>query len=389
MPRTLLLANPENRRAASFLLAAQARNLDTTVLPWLDALHEPARLVDALHTHALLRVESPGENFDVERALLAWGAPDHHAAHASQPPSPPHAISAREALRLSEDRGLILHPRQGFVGLSRFLAYLDDALRAAPAVQPMNTPRDLALMTDKPRCHAHLHAHGVEVPPALPPVSSYDELVAQMQTHGWDRAFVKLFCGSSASGVVAYSQRQGRVSAFTSAQLVQDARGVRLYNSLRVRRYERPADLRAVIDALCREGVHVELWLPKLRRGPSPLDVRVVTIGGQPAHRVVRVGHSPMTNLHLGSQRGDWAALAAEIGPRAVERLEDLCRRAAAAFPQSLYAGLDVLISPRGAHLAVLEANAFGDLLPGISHGGVDTYGAELDAALQRWREVA
>jgi hypothetical protein len=48
-----------------------------------------------------------------------------------------------------------------------------------------------------------------------------------------------------------------------------------------------------------------------------------------------------------------------------------------------------VLISPRGAHLAVLEANAFGDLLPGISHGGVDTYGAELDAALQRWREVA
>jgi hypothetical protein len=77
MPRTLLLANPENRRAASFLLAAQARNLDTTVVPWLDALREPARLIDALHPPSLLRVESPGENFDVERALLAWGAPDH------------------------------------------------------------------------------------------------------------------------------------------------------------------------------------------------------------------------------------------------------------------------------------------------------------------------
>jgi D-alanine-D-alanine ligase-like ATP-grasp enzyme len=96
-----------------------------------------------------------------------------------------------------------------------------------------------------------------------------------------------------------------------------------------------------------------------------------------------------MTNLHLGSQRGDWAALAAALGPPTVARLEDLCRRAAAAFPQSLYAGLDVLIEPHGARLAILEANAFGDLLPGISHAGMDTYSAELDAALQRWEEAA
>jgi hypothetical protein len=60
--------------------------------------------------------------------------------------------------------------------------------------------------------------------------------------------------------------------------------------------------------------------------------------------------------------------------------MRETCRRAAAHFPRSLHAGLDVLISPDFRRHAVLEVNAFGDLLPGITCDGRDTYADELAA---------
>jgi hypothetical protein len=50
-------------------------------------------------------------------------------------------------------------------------------------------------------------------------------------------------------------------------------------------------------------------------------------------------------------------------------------------FPGSLYAGVDIAISPNFAEHHVLEVNAFGDLLPGLLHQGLDTYEAEVAAA--------
>ncbi|MBI1771837.1 MAG: hypothetical protein HYR68_05745 [Burkholderiales bacterium] len=56
------------------------------------------------------------------------------------------------------------------------------------------------------------------------------------------------------------------------------------------------------------------------------------------------------------------------------------------AFPRSLYAGLDILL-PRNDKLPVLlEANAFGDLLPNLLHNGENTYLAEINAVLKRQR---
>ncbi len=49
-------------------------------------------------------------------------------------------------------------------------------------------------------------------------------------------------------------------------------------------------------------------------------------------------------------------------------------------FPTSHYAGVDLLFTPSYRHHAVLEINAFGDLLPGILCDGLDTYEAELSA---------
>jgi hypothetical protein len=58
------------------------------------------------------------------------------------------------------------------------------------------------------------------------------------------------------------------------------------------------------------------------------------------------------------------------------------CERAAAVFPGSLHAGVDLLIAPDFRRHFVLEANAFGDLLPDVMSEGMDTYEAEVRAVV-------
>jgi D-alanine-D-alanine ligase-like ATP-grasp enzyme len=60
------------------------------------------------------------------------------------------------------------------------------------------------------------------------------------------------------------------------------------------------------------------------------------------------------------------------------------CEAAAALFPNSLYCGIDLLIRPDYQQHAILEINAFGDLLPGTTWNGFDTYTSEVQAMLKK-----
>jgi hypothetical protein len=53
-------------------------------------------------------------------------------------------------------------------------------------------------------------------------------------------------------------------------------------------------------------------------------------------------------------------------------------------FPRSLHGGVDLLIGTDLRAHAVLEVNAFGDLLPGVTCDGLDTYEAEIEDVLAR-----
>ncbi len=70
------------------------------------------------------------------------------------------------------------------------------------------------------------------------------------------------------------------------------------------------------------------------------------------------------------------------MGKTKWQSLIAVAERTAAAFPNSLYFGLDILLKPGFRHSTILEANAFGDLLPGVEHRGLSTYDAELSAKL-------
>lgn len=163
--------------------------------------------------------------------------------------------------------------------------------------------------------------------------------------------------------------------------------GVRLYNSLQIQTHVDPDDVRLLIDYLCRETVQVEQWLPKASLAGRMYDLRIVVIAGRARQVVVRTSAQPMTNLHLGNRRGDLPALQARVGPARWADILATAERAAAAFGDSLYMGVDVLVLPGYRESRVLEVNAFGDLLPRVESQGQDTYESEIAACLAPERE--
>ena len=75
MSRFVLLSNPESPRTDGFQNALTECCLPPAlVVPWLDLLEGRMRLEEILCPGDTLRIESPGRNFLVERALLIRGA---------------------------------------------------------------------------------------------------------------------------------------------------------------------------------------------------------------------------------------------------------------------------------------------------------------------------
>ena len=398
-PPFLLIGNPGNRRLDFFQAALKRLGREPAqVIPYADLLAHVDTLPDfflsrlsstvgtvtppAFAGDILMRIESPGENFQVTVGLIALGAgADDSGAHAR--------IEAGAALDLSEDRGRILFPRQWFLGFSLLLRAVDRALWELQQshhlrLRYMNPPADILAMFEKPVTHARLRDAGVPTPESPGQIYNYDSLQELIETTGRRRLFLKLSTGSSASGVLAYagSPRDDSAIATTSVELVRQNGEIRLYNSLRLRRYSRERDLRAIIDTLGAEGLHTEVWVPKnvLRlssdtngdKGDFSYDLRILCVGGKTAHRILRLSRSPMTNLHLGNRRGDVADL--RLDPEQIETMEETVRQAMALFPASLYSGVDLALTGAHKRPVILELNAFGDLLPGLLVDSCDTY---------------
>ncbi|OPC77976.1 hypothetical protein B4N89_37750 [Embleya scabrispora] len=364
-PAVTVVGNPGHRRVAGFAAAAEAAGLpEPRLLAWRDVLARRPLGFPA----GPVRIDSPGEDAAVH-ALLSGAPADPFRVEGG---------SARHA---------------AFVAA---LARIEAAVAASPGAWSVNDAGEIAVMFDKRRAHALLEARGVPLPRALTgpgaePVRSYADLRRRMADARCPRVFVKPPHGSSASGVVALETHgTTRVQATTSVELVREAAGVALYNSLRISRYRDEADVAALVDALGADcdagGLHVEAWLPKLTLDGRATDLRVLVVAGRATHVVARSSRSPMTNLHLGNARGDVAAVRGAVGEDAWARAMATCVRAAGCFPRTLHVGVDLLFAVDRRRHAVGEVNAFGDLLPGVLHQGRDTWGEQVHALGEGWR---
>ena len=204
-----------------------------------------------------------------------------------------------------------------------------------------------------------------------------------MRATGQRRVFLKPCHGSSAAGVVALETNGTELQAFSTLEIRESPDGVRLYNRRKIQVYRGLGAVRRLVEAACRERCLAQAWIPKAGMFGGPFDLRVLVIGGRARHVMMRLGRGPMTNSQLLGGKGDVDALRSRMGDPAWGDMLALCEAAMTkCFPRSLYAGLDVLIEPDFRTAWILEVNAFGDLLPRILHEGMDTYEAEIAAAV-------
>jgi len=354
----ILLATAGSKRVRLMQAArAQLRLPPAQVLEWRDWLAQPARLEAALRQPAILKIEPPGDDPAAQLLLLQAGC---RLLERPSVAAPAH--------------GELLAMDAWFAGFNAAMQALETQLADLPQTRVVNAPAEISLMTDKLACQRHLAAHGVAIPGLLGPVHGYEHLQSLLHAHQLDRVYLKPRYGSSASGVVAYRRNKaGRQQATTSANLSRADGQTRLFNVKRMARYESEHDIAALVDALAAQQLYGEAWLNKPRCGDSHYDLRVVTLAGKPAHRVARIGKQMMTNLHLDNRRGDASGL---LNTADLAALEDTAAQAARAFPASHVTGYDLVV--RHGQARVLEANAFGDLLPGLLWQGIDTYTAQL-----------
>lgn len=333
-----------------------------TVLDYARFIEAPERL-GALFPEGrgLLRIDSPGGEPRIRRALLRLVG-ENDAEDGTEPTRlrPDHAVQ----------RGLA--------------AALRLARRVVPAgVALTHEAETVALFYDKRACHAAMTAQGLPVPRALPPAASFDALSEAMRAAGLTRVFVKPRFGSGAAGIAALTVARDEIVADSAAEHGPGAGAGVLHHSHRMRRYHGPTAV-ALVDAILAQDAHVEQWVPKAALDGEPCDLRVLMVGGEPAHIVVRKARSPITNLDLGGRRAEAEALRALAPPAAWEAMLSDCRRFARLFPQTFHVAFDVALTVGLRRHVFFEANAFGDLIRRVRHEGLDPYAWQV-ARLPGW----
>jgi hypothetical protein len=371
-PPFILIGNAENRRVTLFQEALERQGLPPArVVPWVDLLSNPALLADLPDTEALVRIDSAGESWEVEKALLKRGAPDAREGDCTR-------LTPAEVDALENDHGRILCPRQHHLGFLKTLTELQAIFAAHPRWHILQSPASIADLFDKRITSRKYASLGVPVPEPLDGVTDPESLRQRMREQDCREVFVKLSCGSSASCLAIY--RRGRTRDTLVTTIEQAATG--WYNSLKVRRIDEPARVDEVLGFLLAEGSQVEHSIPKARLGGDYFDCRVLMVRGEPAFTVVRQSRHPITNLHLGGWRGELEELRAAVPPNEWEDAMESCRTVARAH-DCLHVGIDLMFEDYFTGHRVLEANAFGDLLPNLRRDGLTVYEWEIREALR------
>ncbi|MCY2964477.1 MAG: STM4014 family protein, partial [Planctomycetota bacterium] len=388
----VLLTNPHSKRTADFLRAASARGWPAPlVVDWADWLDRRVSLASVLRPGDWLRLESPGESWEIERRFLELGIEplDQEGGH---------PLSAGELLQCAGSRGVIHRPRQWYLGLCRALDRVEIELAEFETAEPLSVagsedrnprgvacfiePREVAVLFDKGACQPLFEKTGLPIPPFRMNLPSYDEIRHEYRDRQHARLMLKLRHGFSAIGAVALEWHRSRVRAITTTERLATAEGDRLFLSKRVHHLLNEVEIASLIDRFALEGLIVEDWLPKDRIDGQQYDVRALVIDGRLRHVVGRGSASPFTNLNLDGKRIDASRIESRLGDRWHDARR-ICEQAAGCFPGALTVGVDLLIRPNQ-EFALLEANAFGDNLPGLLEGGEDPHGAQLQAIEQR-----
>ena len=370
-PRYVLIANPGSKRCDLYhrellqFWTIRRVSVDVQIVPWADVVPRDGNLdgIAAFDRPAIVRMESPGKSDSVTKLLLEAGA-------RSDPTEPRQVWQDLEI-----PRGLIVRPGLVYKGFCRVLRGLRQSFDTRPHLTPTACPLTIAEMFDKTQTSRTLEHVGIPVP----------ELAPEQTTEYVDRYFngsryLKLNSGSSATGIVQLHHTERYMSGRSTVAFVDG----HYYNTRLVQELHME-NLWRVIEFLLAEGAILQKAIPLTQLRGQNFDVRVVCLYGEPIATIFRVSSHPMTNLHLGGRRGDWAECRAVIPTREWLDGLDHATSAAACFDSAI-AGVDLLFERGTFKPFVLEVNAFGDFFPGwLNSSGQSIPHIEIEATARKY----
>jgi hypothetical protein len=437
-PRYIAIANPDSKRWQTFahdlaeFWAERGVEPEVVVVPWRDVVPRDGNFDDlhAFDTPAIVRLESPGRDFEVTRLLLEAGERSDRQARSGSPGGFAGRVSSRDVAspwrNLTHNKGQVVRPGLLHRGFCRVLQGLRSAFNARPHLRPLACPLAVAEMFDKRATAARLEAAGLPCPPCWSPLFLAVHSSPLSPALGEQGSRETLVGGGEGSGVRGLQDNRAapltpspsppadRVSAsddstgrgergavtalleglrrrqwktaYVKLNTGSSASGIAVVHAcdeppwaitsllhrdgefFNTRRLQlvRGGELDAVLAFILREDAMVQQGIPMAQIDGQNFDVRVVMIHGRPAFTVFRLSHQPMTNLHLGGRRGDLAACRAAIPTRAWLDVLDDCTAAARLYPTCAAIGIDVVFERGYLRHYLLEVNAFGDFFPGL-----------------------
>ncbi len=364
-----IVGNPGCRRVEAWKAALARHRVVPSHISYEDLLGDNPLPTRAAGCH--VRLESAAENPRTYRLLLKLGYAQAHQN--SYPVIEPDQVDA-----LPFERGLLHAPRQAHWGFERLLKSAG-ALRLGNC-HYLNQASEIALQYDKTATLSHLQHHGLPVPEFADEVVDYESIRERFRSRG--RVMVKLRHGSGGAGCMAIHWSKMGTRAFaTVLEEFTDGKSS-LYAAKKPRYLRDETEIAYLVNRLVHEGLHAEAWLPKARDQGHNFDLRIVTIAGKATHAVARGSHHTFTNLNLGNRRLVLQPIIARLGTR-WGRLIETAEQAAACFPDSYTLGIDMLLHADWKRWGVLEVNAFGNQLHGITDArGLSTYEAAVDSLM-------
>lgn len=231
-----------------------------------------------------------------------------------------------------------------------------------------NHPMDILELLDKRKCKQKLIQNGIPVTkPIFHTFSKSDELLSFMRGNQWRQVFIKPVTGSGAAGVSAlrFVPTKNKIVLYTCAQLFEN----KLINTKRMHRLEQDKAVE-FLDVLLKLDCIVEKWHRKSSCQSKDndyidnqyyFDLRVIVQDGRIDYILPRLSKGPITNLHLNNLSIPFNDL--NLKKSTIDKLCDVCIKAAACYPRLNSVGLDVLLEKDSEKPYIIEMNAQGDLM--------------------------